>query len=71
MKTIKKRYRIDRRQIGFLRFIFEGYEGLAQIKTIDPGAGLIEICIAPGCEVTVEHLLKDLKNDIIIEAWIN
>lgn len=36
-------YRIDKRQIGYLRFILEGYDGLGFVRTLDAAGGLIEI----------------------------
>jgi len=67
-ETIKRYYRIDRREIAFLRFIFEAYDGLAIIETIDPVAGALVLHIAPGCEPDVEMILGDLKKDILMEA---
>ena len=60
-------YRVDRREISFLRFIFEAYDGLAVLETLDPEAGYICFHIAPGCEDEVDILLEDLKNDIMLE----
>ncbi len=67
METIKKYYRVDRREICFLRFIFEGYDGIAMLTTVDPDAGFVAFHISPGCEEDVEMILQDLKNDIMIE----
>jgi len=64
-------YRADRREISFLRFIFEAYDGLAVIETLDPKAGIICFHIAPGCEADVEMVLRDLKNDIMLEPAIS
>jgi hypothetical protein len=66
-QTIKQHYRVDRRQIAFIRFIVEAYDGLAIIKTLDPEAGLVEFQIAPGCEQDVKVILEDLKRSIMIE----
>ena len=66
-ETIKWTYRVDRREIAFLRFIFEAYDGLAVIKTLDPKAGIIVFHIAPGCERDVGMILSDLKKDIMME----
>ena len=60
-------YRVDRREIAFIRFIIEAYDGLAIVKTLDPQAGLIEFQIAPGCEQDVEMILKDLQGSIMME----
>ena len=72
-ETIKQYYRVDRREIAFLRFIFEAYEGLAIIETLNPETGVIVFHIAPGCESDVDMILKDLKDDIMMEEaqfWI-
>ena len=67
LETIKQVYRVDRKEISFLRFLFEGYDGIAVIKTIDPQKGVILFYISPGCEDDVEIILKDLKKEIRIE----
>ena len=68
METIKRYYRVDRREIAFLRFIFEAYDGLAIIETLNPESGDIVFHIAPGCESDVDVVLRDLKSDIMLEA---
>ena len=65
--TIKQRYRVDRREIAFIRFVVEAYDGLAVVTTLDPATGLIEFQIAPGCEQDVETILQDLQQDIMME----
>ena len=65
--TIKQRYRVDRSEIAFIRFVVEAYDGLAVVTTLDPETGLIEFQIAPGCEQDVETLLQDLKQNIMME----
>jgi hypothetical protein len=67
-ETIKRHYRVDRRDIAFLRFIFEAYEGLAMIETLNPESGAVVFYIAPGCESEVDMILRDLKGEIMMEA---
>ena len=67
LKTIKKYFRIERREICFLKFIIEAYDGIAVLTTIDPAKGIVVINIAPGCEEEVEMIIKDLKQTIMIE----
>lgn len=67
VETIKKYYRIDRREIAFLKFILEAYDGLAVLTTIDSEKGIVVINIAPGCETDVEMILQDLKKNVMIE----
>jgi hypothetical protein len=46
------------REVHFLRFILEAYEGIAVLTTLDPQLGHIRLSIAPGCERDVQHLLE-------------
>ncbi len=70
MKTTKKYYRVDRREISFLKFIFESYDGITMFSTIDPDLGIVEFHISPGCESDVEMVLNDLQKNMIIEPVI-
>jgi hypothetical protein len=67
LETIKKYLRVDRREIHFLKFIFEGYDGMATVTTVDPDLGIVLLSISPGCEGDVEMVLLDLQKDILIE----
>lgn len=67
LETLKKYLRIDRREISFLKFILEAYDGIATLTTIDPHQGIVLLRIAPGCEDEVKTILQDLKKDIIID----
>lgn len=68
MRTLQKYFRVDRSAIGLMRFTFEGYEGIANVTTVDAAAGLIRLNIAPGCEADVEQVLADLQREIHLEA---
>ena len=67
LKTLKQHYRVDRREIAFLKFILEAYDGIAVLKTEDAIRGIITFHIAPGCEKQFAEILQDLKKDIMIE----
>lgn len=67
MKTSRKYYRVDRRQINLLRFTFEAYEGVAVVSTLDSAAGLIALSIAPGCEIMASDIMDDLGRQMRIE----
>jgi len=68
LTTIQRYYRVDRKDISLLRFIFEGYEGIAGVTTLNSATGQIVINIAPGCEPDVESVLQDLEEQIYMEA---
>ena len=58
---------MNRREIAFIKFIFEGYDGIAMMKTMDPPKGIIALHISPGCEKHVKALLQDLKKSITMQ----
>jgi hypothetical protein len=61
-------FQVDRESVAYIKFIFEAYDGIAIITTIDPIAAKIEINIAPGSEPDVEHILDELRRDILIRV---
>ena len=67
MQTVKQYYRVDRRRISLIRFIFEAYEGLAVVTTLNPAMGTIMLAVAPGCETTVRDVMTDLGKGFMIE----
>lgn len=69
METIKRYYRVERKDICFLKFIFEAYDGIAILTTVDSDLSVVMFHIASGCEDDVEMILQDLKNDIMIENY--
>ena len=70
MKTLKQQYRVDRREIAFLKFILEAHDGIAMLKTEDPVLGIVTMHIAPGCEKQFAEILQDLKKDIMIKPIV-
>ena len=67
IETIKRYYRVDRREIAFLRFILEAYDGIAVLETLDSKSGIVVFHIALGCEADVDAILQDLKKDVMSE----
>jgi hypothetical protein len=67
LETERAYYRVEGKEISYLRFIFEAYDGIATLTTIDPAAGLICLLIPPGCRSEVETVLRDLRKQFGIE----
>ena len=61
METIKLSCQVERKDISYLSWIIQSYDGLAVLKTIDPYKAIIEIQISPGCEDIVFALLDALR----------
>lgn len=62
METTKQRFRVKRQDIHYLRTTIEAYDGMAVVRTIDPGEATIELLIAPGCEDLVSKLIAALRD---------
>ena len=65
--TSAQYYRVDRREIAFIKFIFEAYDGIAMLTTMDPAKGIIALKIAPRCQEQVQEILRVLKKQIMIQ----
>jgi hypothetical protein len=67
LQTVRRMYRVDTSQISFLKFILEAYDGMAQLTTLNPGLGLVEVYVASGCLKDFEKLILNLKKQMPIE----
>jgi hypothetical protein len=61
LETIKKYYRVHRKDVSFLRFVFEACEGIVIMTTIDPEKAIVMLCIPPGCESDVRTVLEGMN----------
>ena len=63
----KKYFKLKRKDIAFVQFIIEGYEGMATVTTIDPHTAIIQISIIPDFISDMSAVIKDLKNKYKME----
>ena len=63
METTRRIFRVERREISYLRGIIESYDGMGVVKTLDPHVALIEVEVSPGCEHLFSELARSLKQD--------
>lgn len=65
MNVLAKRYfRLPRREIGYLRFILESYDGLAFVRTLDPQEALVEIAFPDSRRQDADALLCALDEEL-------
>ena len=67
MQTVKQYYRVDRRRINLIRFVFEAYEGLAVVTTVDAATGVIVLAVAPGGEQIARDVMADMGKSFMVE----
>ena len=54
---------VDRRDICYLQWLIESYNGMASMSTINQANGQVEIAIAPGCKQEINELIHYLKQE--------
>ncbi len=67
MNTHSLYLRLRRKDIAYLKFIMESYEGMAVVRTRDPSEAVVELMVAPGWEEDVHQVLEGLGKEIQIE----
>jgi len=65
---LKKYYCLSRKQIGYLRFILESYDGLAFVRTLDARQALVEIAYPASRRADAEALLAALVAECSMTA---
>lgn len=60
-------FKVAHRDMVFLKFILEAYEGMNVMSTVDNKAGIIRIAIMPGFVADMDSLLADLGTRVVME----
>lgn len=61
-------FRVARRDMVYLKFILEAYEGMNVMTTVDNVNGIIRIAVMPGFEEDMDSLLAELGRQVGMEA---
>ncbi|MBC7962268.1 MAG: DUF4911 domain-containing protein [Steroidobacteraceae bacterium] len=64
-------FKVAHRDMVYLKFILEAYEGMNVMSTVDNKAGIIRIAIMPGFVEDMDALLAELGRKVVMEpvAW--
>lgn len=68
MECIQKIYNIHRKEIYYLRFLLEAYEGAASMTTIDAQKGIVALHVAPGRETEVACLMEEFEHRLLLNG---
>ncbi len=55
---------VEKRDIAYIVGVFEGYDDIAIVRTIDAGRGRIELIIAPDYIDDAQQVVAELKKEI-------
>ncbi|CAI2719570.1 DUF4911 domain-containing protein [Nitrospina watsonii] len=58
---------VDTKDIAYIVGLFEAYDGLAVVRTLDPARGHIELMIAPDFEEDVAGVVDALSKEIPVQ----
>jgi hypothetical protein len=59
-------FKVDRRELVYLKFILEAYEGMSTLSTVDQTGVIIRLSIPSGFEDDVQSILDTVGEDIPI-----
>jgi len=62
--TVARKFRINRKDIWYLHFIFEAYDGVGTVSTVDARNGVIEIHIPSSRDEEASQLIRELSREI-------
>jgi len=61
---VRRRFKVDRKNIAYVRHIFEGYDGLATVTTIHRAASIIELTMTEDFVEDVDRICAALRDEI-------
>lgn len=65
--TIVRYFKVGRRDLVFLKFILEAYEGMSTLSTVEPQEGIVRLSIPSGFEADVQTIIAAVREDISLE----
>ncbi len=67
--TLVRTLRLDRKDIWYLHFVFEAYDGLGTVSSINSREGIVEVRIPASREEEGNSLLGELSREIRMEEF--
>lgn len=65
--AVVRYFRVGRRDLVYLKFILEAYEGMSTLSTVEPHGVIIRLSIPAGFEADIASLLEILRADMPID----
>ncbi|GFE59983.1 DUF4911 domain-containing protein [Geobacter sp. AOG2] len=69
--AVYRYFRVKHRDMVYLKFVLEAYEGMNTMSTVDNAAGIIRIAVMPGFVEEMDSLLAELGGRVPMEpvSW--
>ena len=58
---------VDKKEIAYIVSVFEGYDNLAVVRTVDPAQSIIELIISPDYLEDTRQLVNALSKEVYIK----
>ena len=58
---------VDKKEIAYIVSVFEGYDNLAVVRTVDPAQSIIELIISPDYIEDTRQLVSALSKEVYIK----
>ena len=62
---------VDKKEIAYIVSVFEGYDNLAVVRTVDPLQSIIELIISPDYLEDTRQLINALSKEVYIRKVEN
>ncbi|MGA2192488.1 MAG: DUF4911 domain-containing protein [Nitrospirota bacterium] len=62
--SIAFRVKTEKRHIAYVNFIIEAYDGMAVVRTADPGQGILEVLVSPDFVDDFKELALALNKEV-------
>lgn len=62
--ALARYFKVGRRDLVYLKFILEAYEGMSTLSTVEPHGVIVRLSIPAGFEADMERLLHALGADM-------
>lgn len=65
-EALVRYFKVGRRDLVYLKFILEAYEGMSTLSTVEPHGVIVRLSIPAGFEADMQSLLDALRADMPI-----
>jgi hypothetical protein len=63
-RPFKKFLKLNRKDISYVQFLIESYEGLAAVTTVDEKVAIIKLSIMPDSVLDVDKILDSISKEV-------
>ena len=68
--SLTRYFQVDRREMVYLKFILEAYEGMSTLSTFDNRAGIVQLTVPAGFADDMAGLIDALSGEIgLVEMY--